>query len=1030
MERETLHTIVTPNGEYRREHIGISTEEWYNLLLEPKATLYIDALTTILREPDPKGKCSMQYYNNKITKFSQWVQMRLNRFNIIDTDGDAAYWAITMQSGIETKQGTEWQLRNELTEALRMILMRDLIDTFKSGKPFNGYEEGYKWGLLDKSEGMPAVEIAKCIIGQGIIDDERTTPPLSHLTSKCASEFESCCNNLFDESRSIDERIHDFKDEMRQICPDKWKICANDERTASALLACKYPEKYTFYKDEVYQIICNYFGIERKKTGHKFSHFTEIINDFVSKYGDEVQTIISPQITTYHNKPLNLAIQTIFWCMRDYLNNKMNKDMKFNWIPFYTELSEKLLQYKNKREELVEFIYSEDGLGKYTNYLHTSDKSQKISDIDPFSFFGIFNTGNKRNAKIENRKDILSRIKSKFDIKADVPSDFEGIPVLNYIRSFYYDWNNITYSCDILWDAYENLLNNKPLDKFFNYKKFTTCKSETTMPLFWIKPDKFIALDSRDTKYLFNRYKINTTSIVDYQSYSSFTQDLIEKMKKNEIKENSFAELSANAFNYQNDTNEGNSWYESIVETWRKRKNIVLYGAPGTGKTYDVPELAVRLCDPAFDADNESRETLMKRYHQLKRENRIAFTTFHQSMDYEDWIEGLRPIVDDNNQVRYEIEKGIFKKLCEDAEKPIVKDKGLGIADDAVIWKVSLMGTGDNPVRTDCMKNDYIRIGWDKYGPIISDETDWSKHNGEGKQILDAFINKMKIGDIVLSCYTNRTIDAIGVVTGDYEYQDKLPNYKRVRHVNWIIKGIDENIVGMNEGKTMTLSTVYRLNSITLENVKSLLEKHKKTTTMETNSLPFVMVIDEMNRGNVSKIFGELITLLEADKRKGCENEESVILPYSKKTFQIPENVHIIATMNTADRSLGTLDYAIRRRFAFVADKPFSLEGKVAGFDEELFKKVSSLFISNYEEYKESSWDKSFVLKHAETLSAEYKPEDVWIGHSYFIMNDDNTSERLRYEIIPLLEEYLRDGVLTTEANKTIEELYQRATIQ
>ena len=223
----------------------------------------------------------------------------------------------------------------------------------------------------------------------------------------------------------------------------------------------------------------------------------------------------------------------------------------------------------------------------------------------------------------------------------------------------------------------------------------------------------------------------------------------------------------------------------------------------------------------------------------------------------------------------------------------------------------------------------------------------------------------MKVGDIVMSCFSSQTIDAIGVVVGDYEYDDTLPNYKRVRKVNWLIKGINENIVNMNDGKTMTLGTVYRLNSISLDNVKSILEKYKTPTTMEENNQPYVMVIDELNRGNVSKIFGELITLLEPDKRKGKINAESVILPYSKKVFQVPNNVYIIATMNTADRSLGVLDYAIRRRFAFIAEKPYDLSYEnedIKGFDSELFKKVGELFISNFEDYKESNFDPDFKL--------------------------------------------------------------------
>ena len=143
----------------------------------------------------------------------------------------------------------------------------------------------------------------------------------------------------------------------------------------------------------------------------------------------------------------------------------------------------------------------------------------------------------------------------------------------------------------------------------------------------------------------------------------------------------------------------------------------------------------------------------------------------------------------------------------------------------------------------------------------------------------------MKIGDIVMSCYSSQTIDAIGVVAGEYEFEDKFPNYKRVRRVNWLVKNINENIVEMNDGKTMTLGTVYRLNSITLDNVKSILEKYDTSSKMEENDKAYVMVIDELNRGNVSKVFGELITLLEADKRKGRVNAESVVLPYSKKAF-------------------------------------------------------------------------------------------------------------------------------------------------
>ena len=816
MAVKTLYKTINTNGEYSCGDISVTTEEWLDILNDEKSKPYHEVLLCFLRQKEHKATCvkvsqvygkPAQYYNSKVYNFSKWVQKRLNRFSVKDADGKDTYWCITMQKGWDTKQGFQWQLRDELVEALRIYLMKALIDVLRNGKPFNGYYEEYKWDLLDRSEGKDVLAVFDGLRGENVIDNPRTDSVIKYLVENEADKTRVCCQHLTDESVPLNDRLAAFKSEIKALCPSKWKNTANDERTASALLTCVYPETYTFYKDEIYKNICDYFGYTSRKAGKKYEHFLELVNGFVKSYGEEIQQIMLNEIKGFKNKPLNLAVQTLFWCMKDYM-----------------------------KEELK---------NKMTTETNNSSKG---------------------------------------------------------------------------------------------------------------------------------------------------------------------------------------TWYDDVVRIWERRKNIVLYGAPGTGKTYDVPELAVRLCDPAFMAAEPSREEIVSRYNQLKTEKRIAFTTFHQSLDYEDWIEGLRPVVNENNQVTYEIESGIFKKLCEEAERPVVKDKQVGISDNAVIWKVSLQGTGDNDVRRECMENNHIRIGWDDYGPVISDETDWSVYNGEGKQILDAYINKMKIGDIVMSCYSSQTIDAIGVVVGDYEFEDKFPNYKRVRRVNWLVKNINENIVEMNDGKTMVESSVYRLNSITLNDVKSILEKYDTSSKMEENDKAYVMVIDELNRGNVSKVFGELITLLEADKRKGRINAESVVLPYSKKAFHIPNNVYLIATMNTADRSLGSLDYAIRRRFAFIAEKPFGLD--VKGFDEDLFEKVSSLFVKNFDDYKESGWDPTMKLEPADTLSDEYKPEDVWIGHSYFLMQDeeDNTSNRLLYEIIPLLEEYVRDGVLTAEAQGVIDALYKQAT--
>ena len=703
--------------------------------------------------------------------------------------------------------------------------------------------------------------------------------------------------------------------------------------------------------------------------------------------------------------------------------------MSFTWVPYYKEFAEKLLQYQENRASLCRLIYDhEDEL--LINYLHDEGgKDDRFTDIDPFTTFGLFNRG----ISMKNRVSSAALFKRLLNISADVPSDFDGVPLLNNQKSHFFGFRPDRKPDDIenLWRLFVKVVKKEDFENEYNalLGQFLIGVN-ITMALFWVRPEDFLAFDSSNRAYMKGRYGIVLPNRAPaYSAYMSILNDIKKKMKEGVIMEKTFCELSANAYNGAMN-GAGQTRYDDIVGIWRRRKNIVLHGAPGTGKTYDIPELAVRLCDPSFMSKGRNREEIVKRYNQLKDDGRLTFTTFHQSLDYEDWIEGLRPVVNEASQVTYEIENGVFKRLCEAAERSKLEGNQYGITSESDVWKVSLKRTGDNDVRKDCMENDYIRIGWDEYGDEISDEKDDSSRNDKGKQILNAYINEMKVGDIVMSCYSSKEIDAIGVITGDYRYDDSLPAYKRIRPVHWLIKGKRENIVETNDGKEMVESTVYRLKSIHVEDVEAILEKYGVFIELEKDDKPYVMVIDELNRGNVSKVFGELITLLEADKRKGSKNEESVKLPYSKKSFHVPDNVYLIATMNTADRSLGSLDYAIRRRFAFISERPIGLVGD--RFNAELFEKVSRLFVKNFDAYKASGWDATMRLLPADTLSDEYKPEDVWIGHSYFLMQDeegvDNSRERILYELIPLLEEYVRDGVLTADAQAVIDELYKQAT--
>lgn len=334
MAQNILYKTVNDEGEYSCGDIGVSAEEWFQLLKNSEAEQYRDTLFCFLRMPEHAGTCSAvaqkfgktpQHYNAKIMNFAKWVQKKLNRFQVIGTDGEPTYWCIPMQNGHETWQGFKWQLRNELVDALQFYLLKALELTFRSMKSTNGFDEEYKWELLDKTDGKSILDMTISLAGINLVDNMRVDNVLKFLRENNPDELMAIGDHLFDESKPIDDRINAYKSEMRSLVPSNFKNCANDERTASAFLTCKYPERYTFYKDEVYQVICQYFGFENRKPGKKFSHFIEIINSFTAQLGEKIQQDMLPEISQFKNKPLNLAVQTLFWCIKDYMKEIMDR---------------------------------------------------------------------------------------------------------------------------------------------------------------------------------------------------------------------------------------------------------------------------------------------------------------------------------------------------------------------------------------------------------------------------------------------------------------------------------------------------------------------------------------------------------------------------------------------------------------------------------------------------------------------------------------------------------------------------------
>lgn len=296
---------------------------------------------------------------------------------------------------------------------------------------------------------------------------------------------------------------------------------------------------------------------------------------------------------------------------------------------------------------------------------------------------------------------------------------------------------------------------------------------------------------------------------------------------------------------YMNDI----AYLEKCAKLLSKKHNIILQGAPGTGKTYNTAAIALKTLD-ITDVDLTDHKAVMIRYDELLGKQ-IFFTTFHQSLDYEDFVEGLKPHVQTNDKgnsigVTYEPEDGIFKRAC-----------------------------------------------------------------------------------------------------------------------NKAVENAEDN--------------------------KSV-----------------VLIIDEINRGNVSKIFGELITLLESDKRSQGNHPIKVILPYTKAEFGVPSNLYIIGTMNTTDRSTGTLDYALRRRFAFV-----TLQS-----DRSVIEKhYDKLGNANLKDMAVALFDdiKKFI-ESPKHLCGDMSIDDLMVGHSYFMAEDEEElKDKVEYEIIPLINEYINDGILNVK---------------
>jgi 5-methylcytosine-specific restriction protein B len=360
--------------------------------------------------------------------------------------------------------------------------------------------------------------------------------------------------------------------------------------------------------------------------------------------------------------------------------------------------------------------------------------------------------------------------------------------------------------------------------------------------------------------------------------------------------------------------------------------NQILYGPPGTGKTFNTINRAIEIIENRVVGDDEKREDLKQKFEEYKENGQIEFITFHQSYGYEEFVEGIKAKTDDNGDVRYEIVDGIFKQLCQKTE---LKDE-----------------------------NNFNKI-WDK---LIEDIL----NNDDGKLVLYTKQRKKKFLVKVnknnnLTLFTGEKENAQGSLTKT----DVLKTMEGYKYPGWD---------GYYQGIIEYLKTKY--NYIFNKNI-------------DNSNKNYILIIDEINRGNISKIFGELITLIEPSKRIGATEEIKVKLPYSNETFGVPQNLYIIGTMNTADRSIAQIDTALRRRFEFV----------------EMLPKPELLVDKNKNPIIIDGINVQKILEAINERIEYIHDREHTIGHSYFMpLKDEPTKAKLdeifRVNIIPLLAEY------------------------
>ena len=592
----------------------------------------------------------------------------------------------------------------------------------------------------------------------------------------------------------------------------------------------------------------------------------------------------------------------------------MEKSNQFTWIKTYKELCEYLKNMKDRQKELISLL--EEVLGEKPKEKE-KDKGLEfeLEEIDPFTFISYLNKFGQAK-----RLQIIQNLAKKLNLT--VPVDIDGVPSTNPQNVWWFPVKSERTNNEIekLWNffylAVENKITDEAFSEILHMKGIGICK--LTDGLYLINPESYLCLDDPVTDYLKDKYSL-TIKVDKNTTYQDYLRILEEVRKYTDLP---FYVISDEAWNYHKDKKKKDETVEkrepesetNIINT-SFPLNQILYGPPGTGKTYNAINYAIQITRQIKPQNEIERRKI---FNELLEEGRVVFTTFHQSVSYEYFIEGIKPVThkEQNNAISYEVLPGIFKTLCDRATLP--------------------------------------------------DGVDFEK-------AYKTLLNELKKGPINISSDNKIYRIVLNLDNELYIYpkenQDKGYTIPKNTLISYILnRNIPENLT--------TFCKVIK------KQLKSY-DWNDKSTKKDN----YVLIIDEINRGNIAQIFGELITLIEANKRKGEIEELEVILPYSKTSFSVPSNLYIIGTMNTTDRNVEALDTALRRRFSFIEMEP--------EYDKFINENIEDINLEK-------------LLRVINDRIIGLMDKDHCIGHSYF-MNVENLQDlKLVFfnKIIPLLQEY------------------------